>query len=143
MGPTFNELSGGLVGEELRIVKACFATRGKNKGALRASKPFDTADCIEGKPDARFKGMANYVWRMLCFDFLPYAPHVCMPVTAEWDLHASYPRFAYGSGEYVEQKIHQKELRVWLDRVIKTAEANLPITRQGGAMRWAKALGAA
>ena len=142
MSPTIDQLTAGLAGEELAIISACFAKRGKGMGTLRASKPFKTSDCIEGKQNAGFKGKVNYVWRMLCFDFLPCHPHCCMPITADWDMHASFPRVPYGQPGWGEQQAEKKAMREGLDALIKRAESNLPLTAQSGVIRWGRALGA-
>ena len=142
MSPTIEQLTAGLTGEDLAIVSACFATRGKGKGTLKASKPFKTLDCIEGKQNAGFKGKVNYVWRMLCFDFLPSHPHCCMPITADWDLRASYPRVRYGQPGYEAQQAEMKAELDTLADLIKRAESNLPLTAQSGVIRWGRALGA-
>lgn len=141
MSPTIDQLTTGFCGEELRVLTACFSTRGKNKGHLKTAKPFNTRECKAGQPDANFKGTANYVWRMLCFDFLSFAPHCCMPVTADWDLHVGRPRLEYGSDAYKTQQSNDKAYIDYLNGLVKRAESNLPVTAQAGAMRWGRALG--
>lgn len=135
--PNLEQLTTGLVGAELDIVRACFT----RKGTLKTGKPFKTVDCVYGKNEALFKGNVNYVWRMLCFDFLPAHPHCCMPVSADWDMIAAFPRYAYGTLDYTTTKQAQDSLRKQMDLLIKRAESNLPVTQQAGAMRWARAFG--
>jgi len=102
------------------IIERCY-----RKGQLRKTKPFKKIE--KGDPEAMFKGSVNYCWRMLCFDFLPYQPHSCMPVTADWDIPLGYQ----------DRRKKCKEL----DALIKEHESTMPITAQKGAIRWAKALG--
>lgn len=139
--PTIEQLTSGFCGEELRILEACF-TRSPRRAGLKKRKPFASRDCRPGCPDANFKGTVNYVWRMLCFDFLPFAPHCCMPVTADWDLAIGRPRYEYGSDNYNAQKSADKHYIEYLDGLVKRAESNLPVTSQAGTMRWGRALGA-
>ena len=140
--PTLEQLSNGLDTEQLQILAACFVTRGRDKGKLKISKPFSTKDCLYPAENATFKGMVNYVWRMLCFDFLPGHPHCCMPVTADWDLSASFPCPAWEDTAGRDQKrAIVKGLLDKLTLLIKQAESNMPVTSQAGAMRWARAFG--
>jgi len=121
----------GLTDDEARLVRAAF--NGKT-GLLRASKPYKSADCIEGKDNAEFKGAANYVWRWLCFDYVAFTPHCCMPVTDDFDLYYSV-RGRADRANWVKGRVAE------LKELIKRAESNLPITAQAGAMRWARAYG--
>ncbi len=136
--PTREQLTKGLEGTELEIVAGCFT----RKGTLKASKPFKTSACIYGQNEALLKANTNYVWRMLCFAFLAERPHCCMPITADWDITAAFPRYAYGTLDYITTKQAIKSLIGQMDNLIKRAESNMPITSQAGAMRWARALGA-
>ena len=119
---------------ERRIVRAAFASRGKNKGRIRESKPFDSSECREGADDAEFKGCANYFWRMLAFDCIGYGKHVCMPVTAEWDYSAAC-RGREDRRELV------KVMTVVMDYLVTRVVRVLPLEARGGVVRWGRALG--
>lgn len=104
--------------EEFDITKRLVATRGKNKGLLRASKPpVSKADPLSGK--------AAYVWRMVAFMSSPNPAHSCMPVCAEFDL----------PGERSERKELVKELDALVDKIAAT----LPVS--AGALSWARGFG--
>mgnify|MGYP006310798495 CR=1 FL=1 len=133
---SIRELCKGLSDSQADIIRACF----KRNGGLRASKPFKKIDY--SAPDALFKGSVNYVWRMICFDFCDFRPHVCMPVCADFDIGVIYMNYER-KGIYTkeERREKEKEYRNMLDELIKKAESNLPITMQKGALRWGQALG--
>lgn len=130
--------------QEKEIVSAAFTTRGvKNKddgfAKLRASKPFARVETFE-------QGCANYVWRMLCFDFCSFHPHCCMPVSADFDLswgleHRDGERVRYGQPGYDEQRHRERELTEQMKALIDRVESVLPVTAQKGVMRWGQALG--
>jgi hypothetical protein len=119
--------------DEARIVRAAFNSR----NGLRASKPFHDRECKYGAPDAEFKGAANYVWRMLCFDFCSWAPHVCMPVCADFGIWSSLDDG--GNWREVTERVRLRTKE--LDALIKRVESKLPVTAQKGVMRWARAFG--
>jgi hypothetical protein len=140
---------------EARIVRAAFNGR---TGCLRASKPFGRIEKTDSDEEALFKASVNYVWRMLCFDYVGWGKHSCMPVTADWDIGAVYVRIferdgrtaRFGSPEYdspadraarEERRGKERDLREALDALIKRVESTLPVTAQAGAMRWGRALG--
>jgi len=136
----FDLMCAGLDDNEARIIRAACNSR---TGCLRASKPFGRID-LDGDPDeALFRASANYVWRMLCFDYCGFHPHNCMPVTADWDIGAVYYT-REGRGEFTdreERRDAEKSVRVALDALVKRAESVLPITAQAGVMQWGRALG--
>jgi hypothetical protein len=107
-----------------RLIRAAFNSR---TGAIRATKPFRTIDF--DSDCAFFKACANYVWRMLCFDFVPYRPHNCMPVTADWDI------LTVKSG-CADQYKWGRAVAAVLDRLIQKAESVMPISAQRGVMSW-------
>jgi len=122
----------GLTDEEERLVRAAFV--GKT-GKLRAAKPFRKID-----PNSDFAGRANYVWRMLCFDFVARTPYSCMPVMADDGICAYY----YGHPDYADRDkrwAKVREVRESLDALVKLAERAVPVTAQAGVMRWGRALG--
>lgn len=102
---------------EEELIRAAF---NRTTGKLRATKPFRKVD--KTAPFAFFGGEANYVWRMLCFDFCAFSPHSCMPVTADFDIPGSYDK--------------RREVAKVLDALIKRAESVAPIVIQAGAMRF-------
>ena len=105
--------------EEWQITKRIVATRGKNKGLLRASKPpVDKENPITGK--------AAYVWRLVAFMASPMPAHSCMPVCADWDLPGSY-------GD------ERRALADEMDKLVDKIVATLPVS--SGAMQWARGFG--
>ncbi len=140
---------------EARIVRACFNGR---TGCLKSSKPYGRIEKTDSDETALFKARVNYVWRMLCFDYAGFGKHVCMPVTADWDIGAVYSRIferdgrtaRYGSPDYdspadraarEERRGKERAEREALDVLIKRVESTLPVTLQAGVMRWGRALG--
>jgi len=101
---------------EEALIRAAFHKTGR----MRATKPYRKIT----RP--KFEGSANYVWRMLCFDFCDFRPHSCMPVCADFDL----------PGDYDERRAKVKIL----DKLIKRVESVIPVTAQKGIMRWGKTL---
>ena len=64
------------------IVRAAF-----NGCRLRAIKPFRCIDCADHSGKALAQACANYVWRMLCFDYVSYLPHnICAGASADYDV---------------------------------------------------------
>ena len=130
--------------QDAKIVRDAFTTRGiKNRdngyARLRSNKPFSRVKTFE-------QGCANYVWRMLCFDLVGHGKHVCMPVTADFDLMEACEirdggRIRYGQPGYEEQNEQRKALRVRMDELVKQAEAKLPVESKKGIIRWGRALG--
>lgn len=110
-------LCNGLDDSEAQIIRACF-----RNGRLRAAKPNRKRPCSD------FEGRVNYVWRMLCFSYCDWSPHVCMPVTADFDIPTK---------NYDERRVITKAL----DDLIKRATSNLPVTLERGTMRWGRAFG--
>jgi hypothetical protein len=126
--------------DEARIIRAACNSR---TGCLRATKPFGRIDFHGDKDEALFRACANYVWRMLCFDFVEHRPHSCMPCTADFDIGAVYHlREKHGDYSDRDERFRaERVLRDSLDVLIKQAEAVLPITAQKGAMAWGRAFG--
>ena len=133
----FNDMCAGCDEREARIVRAA---QNKRTGGLRASKPFGRIDFEGDEEEALFKGSANYVWRMLCFDFCGFHPHNCMPISADWDLSAVYycreQRGEYS--DHADRRVDEKAARVVLDALIKRVESVLPVTAQRGVMQWVR-----
>lgn len=125
---------------EARIVRAA---QNKRSGGLRASKPFGRIDFDGDEDEAIFRASANYVWRMLCFDYCGFHPHNCMPVTADWDFSAVYyTREQRGEySDHADRKADQKSAQDALDALIKRVESVLPVTAQKGVMQWGAGFG--
>ncbi len=120
----------GLDDSDAAIIAACMSKRG---GQLRTVKPYKDIDFSDPKlPSPLFKASVNCVWRMLCFDFCDFAPHNCMPCTADWDVRTWYYR-TYGK-DY--SRVNQQQTVDALGDLVKKVESKLPITLQKGALRW-------
>jgi len=122
------KLEGLLSTEDFKVVKGIVATRGKNKGCLRKSKPTVTRTDVgfdnEGHHLWNIQGGKEaYVWRMVAF-YTGVRPE--MPVTAFYDL-----------GPYTEIK----ELMEHLDNVVEVVLDSIPPRELRGAIRWGRALG--
>ena len=121
---------------EARLIRAAFNSR---TDCLRATKPFRRID-FEGD-EALFEASANYVWRMLCFDFCGFHPHNCMPVCADWDIGrvCSNRERRGGYADSKDRRADEKAALDVLDALVKQAESVLPITAQAGVMQWRRA----
>jgi hypothetical protein len=132
-------------GLNARIIRAAFrGSKGSTVCALRASKPFRSFP-NDGSDESLFKACANYVWRMLCFDYVGCAPHNCHPVTADLDVSSFFYK-KYGCSFHTdcgreEYRADWKGCIESLDLLIKQFEATIPVTMQAGAMSWARAYG--
>jgi len=136
----FDRMVAGCTEDEARII--C-AARNSRTGCLRASKPFGHIDFHGDGDEALFEACANYVWRMLCFDFVGYRPHSCMPYTADFDIGCVY-HLREKRGVYPDRDTRRREERVLrdlLDALIKRAESVMPITAQKGAMAYRQVFG--
>jgi hypothetical protein len=119
---------------EAGIVRAAFVGC-----KLRAGKPYNRIDFDDHSGKALAQACANYVWRMLCFDFVEHTPHSCFPVCADFDVsHYFYKKFGCsvfdskpGYAENVKKTI------AGLDVLIKRIETGIPVTLMPGVMRWA------
>ena len=126
-----------LKAEDYLIVAGIVATRGENKGRLRASKPKVTRTRVEDPADEYgyriekdfVEGCTAYVWRMVAFYTSPKSQHQCMPCTAEFDLP-----YRWGTPE-------RKALMERLERLISTVVDTVPMGQWHGVQRWAQAFG--
>ncbi len=85
-----------LTDEEKELADGIVATRGKNAGLLRASKPVVQRVSVDSygpqgggpryKKTTRIGGETAYIWRMVAFYISPISQHHCLPVMAEYDL---------------------------------------------------------
>ena len=129
---------------DARLVREAFVG---NTNRLRATKPYRSIDCDGDEGEALFAACANYVWRMLCFDFCDFRPHYCMPVTADFDIgKVYYTRDARLNRNHLNVFRRRRYENVQdekdaLDVLIKKVESVLPINAQKGAVRWMGALG--
>lgn len=132
-------LRGDLSPEDLELVQGIIATRGANKGRLRASKPdlpkkvekvggmfgtyFDYADEAGAKA-----GKIAYLWRHVAFGASPISQHQCMPCLDFCDL----PHLPSD-----ERRALEKHLIDLASQVLAT----IPLKQQYGTVRWGRALG--
>lgn len=100
----------GFTEKEKSFVSKSTASRGKNKGRLRASKP------------GKYSAEAQYVWRMVAFMTSPKSQHQCMPVTAGMNLEGSYD----------ERANKRKELDEIVDKIVDL----IPKKDWHGVKRW-------
>ena len=112
----------GLLGRDRAIAERLLATRGPDKGCLRASKPPVRKD----DPDS---GIAAYAWRMVVFAVSDVPAHQCMPVCAEFDLPGRY-----GTPE-------RDEARSVGDRIENAVIDSIPKEQWAGVIRWGLAYG--
>lgn len=123
-----------LSADDFEIARRVVATRGKNKGRLRASFPRDRK--VIDDPTV---GRARYLWRMLAFGWSPNPTHQCMPVMAEFDLPIPTGLHYTEAGEIRRSEIaRMTEVEKIMDEVIRETE---PGTLPHGALRWGRALG--
>jgi hypothetical protein len=123
-----------LLEEQKDLVRGIVATRGKNKGRLRASKPKVTrhkvpADNAYGytcRPDP-VEGCTAYIWRMVAFFTSPVTQHKCMPCTAEFDL-------PYRGDE-------RREMVRYLDKIVDVVVDSIPAEQWHGVIRWGQVFG--
>jgi hypothetical protein len=130
----------GLTDWEKDVVRAAFTSRGVPAGGrLRANKPYGKVSTFE-------QGCANYVWRMVCFDCVGHGKHVCMPICADFDVHAAFDA-KYGRIEWSDidgrRDRHElvRDMTKILDTLVSRVERKLPIGALKGVMRWGHALG--
>ena len=128
---------------QFALVKGIVATRGDNKGCLRASKPKthktvavpaknprfqgDTDYAYEDLETATKLGMTAYIWRMVAFFISGKAQHQCMPCTADFDV----------PGSYTENKVIIKALDELVEIVVDTVK----VSEWHGVRRWAQVYG--
>ena len=130
-----------LTDSERKIASGIVATRGKNKGRLRASKPKVERHLAGHKhyeldsgpyespvyePD-RDQGETAYVWRMVAFAVSPKSQHHCMPCTADFDV----------PGRWSEKRDRLDELNALADKIISV----IPARQHHGTIRWGQAFG--
>ena len=130
-----NAMVAGCTEDEARIVLAAFTSRGVQGPDMRlkANKPFKKVTTFE-------QGCANYVWRMLCFDCVGWGKHACMPVCVDFELCDAFSA-RDGQAKYSERREDIRNLMAELDLLVKKVEANLPLERKAGLLRWGRALG--
>ena len=124
------EMVRGLTANSARTIRAAFRRSNGVTATLRASKPFRKIDPTG--PRAEFEASANYVWRMLCFDFVASRPHNCFPCTADFDIYAVLK--ARGDCDGVHKAT--RDMTIKLDQQIRIAESVMPVTAQRGIMSW-------
>jgi len=130
-----------LTPDQFKIAKGIIATRGKNKGALRASKPkverhidhYEHFDLPSGPYDSPVyepdfdQGCTAYVWRWVAFHVSGIRQHQCLPMCADMDL----------PGRWSETK----ELREELDKIVDAIVNETPVNEWQGILTWKQAFG--
>ncbi len=119
--PEINVDTLNLSDEDKALVVPIMATRGKNKGRLRAS-----FKRINPDKDPEM-GMSRYIWRMVAFYASPHYKHHTMPMMAMFDL----PK--YNTPEY-------KEGLTRCDAIVNAVLATIPANQQYGTNRWGQAI---
>ena len=128
---------------QFALVKGIVATRGENKGCLRAAKPKthktvavsakspefvgDVDYVYEDLETATKLGYTAYIWRMVAFSISPKSQHHCMPCTADWSI----------PGAYSDIKEEIKALDELVDIVVKTVK----VSEWHGIKRWGQVYG--
>jgi hypothetical protein len=129
-----DKLRAALSPDDFDIARRIVATRGKNKGRLRATFP-RTREVVDNPT----VGRARYLWRMTAFGWSPDHKHQCMPVMADMDLPVPT---GLSTPEWRETRRNEiarmREIEKVVDVVIRETE---PGTRPHGALRWASVLG--
>jgi hypothetical protein len=116
-----------------RIIRAAFRQHDGTNAILRTTKPFRKIDM--DADNAMFEASANYVWRMLCFDYVGHAPHNCMPCTADFDLYRVL-KVQGGCADIHQVTKAARDMTIVLDQQIKLAESVMPVAAQVGALSW-------
>lgn len=119
--PTINLDAANLSTEELALCAPIVASKGKNKGKLRASKPSESGD-------------AAYIWRMVAFQVSPIGAHHCLPMCADFDIQV--PENLDGSERYNWRRARAKALDAIADRIVNT----IPKDEWHGVRRWRQAI---
>ena len=122
------------------LVKPIIASRGPNKGCLRASKPKVPRKVEMPNKDAAFGyslqhatreaallGESSYLWRMVAFFISPHHQHSCMPCTASFDME----------GTYADRRERCEELDIIANLITEQVRPS----QRHGLIRWGRALG--
>lgn len=120
--------------EERKLASQIVASKGKNKGRLRASKPKITYEIVtrEGRryrESTMESGSVAYLWRMVAFIVSPIGQHNCLPMMADMDL----PYFTISADEHKELKRKLNALADKITDVMKSGDKH-------GLRRWANVL---
>ena len=136
-------LEQALTADEFALVKGIVATRGKNKGCLRAAKPkvakmvrvpaksprwqddYDLEYANQADGDT---GKTAYIWRMVVFAVSPMHQHKCVPCTADFSV----------PGQWGDEK---RAILKDLDRIANIVSKSIPLSQHHGTIAWGKALG--
>jgi hypothetical protein len=118
--PSINLAAADLTDEEFALVAPIVATKGKNKGKLRASKPTENGD-------------SAYVWRMVAFQISPIGAHHCLPMCADFDIVVPE---GMGSSERYEWRRNRAKV---LDALANKIVNQIPKSEWHGVRRWRQA----
>lgn len=120
--------------DERAIAERIIATKGKNKGRLRASKP-EIEYTIIDRDGRKYRestletGSAAYLWRMVAFVVSPIGQHHCLPMMADMDL-------PYFTTSREEQTALRKRLDALADKITNAMDKR----SWHGIRRWANVL---
>ena len=115
--PSINLAAADLTSEEFALVAPIVASKGKNKGKLRASKPSEGGD-------------SAYIWRMVAFQISPIAAHHCIPVCADFDIVV--PDTLSSTERYQYRRNRAKVLDALADKIVN----QIPKSEWQGIRRW-------
>lgn len=115
--------------DERKIVEGILSTKGASKGRLLSSKPEKRELYVHNNRQyyRNLKAKSAYVWRMVCFALIPYAPHSCLPMMVSLELTD------VGTPHEETDKL-TKELDLIVDKIV----ASQPT--KPGYLRWARVL---
>jgi hypothetical protein len=119
--PQINLAAADLSSEEYALCLPIVSTKGKNKGALRASKPSGNGD-------------SAYIWRMVAFQISPIGQHHCLPMCADFDIEV--PATVTREERYEWRKNRAKELNAIADKLVN----QIPKSEWHGIRRWKTAM---
>jgi len=118
--PSINLAAADLTDEEFALLSPIVATKGKNKGKLRASKPTENGD-------------SAYVWRMVAFQISPIGAHQSMPICADFDIVV--PEGMSTTERYEWRRNRAKVLDALANKIVD----QLPKSEWHGISRWRRA----
>lgn len=119
--PTINLDAANLSDAERTLCSPIVASKGKNKGKLRASKPTESGD-------------AAFIWRMVAFQVSPIPQHHCLPMCADFDIEV--PADMEATAERFQWRRNRaKELNAVAEKIVDT----IPKDQWHGVQRWHRA----
>ena len=119
--PQINLQAADLTDVEYALCLPIVSTKGKNKGALRASKPSGNGD-------------SAYIWRMVAFQISPIGQHHCLPMCADFDIEI--PATVTREERYEWRRARAKELDAIANKLVN----QIPKSEWHGIRRWRTAM---